>query len=138
MMDVSRRDIDPESLLDYCRRGSDLGLAGNDEFHDLLALLHGSGPGPQEAPRSQVEHESLSSLKIYFAFRVARFGVMSLSEKWGHLELMQHTHCVSRMRTVHLHHLEQPCSGLSSEQGAIEECGVCLLRRPKQRMKARD
>ncbi|CAL5227366.1 g10316 [Coccomyxa viridis] len=60
MMDVSRRDIDPESLLDYCRRGSDLGLAGNDEFHDLLALLHGSGPGPQEAPRSQAQTEDES------------------------------------------------------------------------------
>ena len=59
MADVSRRDIDPESLLDYCRRGSDLGLSGDDEFHSLLALLRGSQPPPQELPISQVELENV-------------------------------------------------------------------------------
>ncbi len=64
MVDVSKPDVDPENLLDYCRRGSDLGLAGNDEFHSLLALLHGSRHPLQESAKSQVELKNLSTLKV--------------------------------------------------------------------------
>ena len=55
MADVSRRGIDPESLLDYCERASDLGLTGNDEFNRLLTLLHGAQLPTQEPTRAQVD-----------------------------------------------------------------------------------
>ena len=54
MADVSRPNVDPESLLDYCRRAQDIGLTENDEFHSLLALLQGAQPPTQGHTKNQV------------------------------------------------------------------------------------
>ncbi len=42
MTDVSGRAIDPESVLEYYKRASEVGLTCSDEFHELLAILKGA------------------------------------------------------------------------------------------------
>ena len=42
MTDVSGRVINPESVLEYHKRGSEIGLTCSDEFQKLLAILQGA------------------------------------------------------------------------------------------------
>ena len=54
MTEVSGREINPESVLEYHKRGAEIGLTCSNEFQKLLAILQGAEIPSREGGASSV------------------------------------------------------------------------------------
>ena len=73
MTDISGPGINPESLLDYCCRASDVGLTSNDEFHSLLAVLQGAALPAQESSNIEVLIDTFLHPLIFVSTSIAYY-----------------------------------------------------------------
>lgn len=98
MTDISGPGINPESLLDYCCRASDVGLTSSDEFHSLLAVLQGAALPAQESSDIEVRIDTFLYLTFFVSASVAYIELFSL-EHYAAL-LLHHPQATSQVLSM--------------------------------------